>query len=45
MTGVAVLGVGAMVDAVPPTAFIPYQFRVLPVEAVAFTADAGAFKQ
>ena len=40
---VAVFGVGAVVLAVPPVAFVPYHCKLLPVAAVAVKATAVAF--
>ena len=31
-------GVGAVADGLPPVALVPYQFKVAPLDAVAFNA-------
>jgi hypothetical protein len=40
---VVVDGVGAIEDAVPPVALVPYQFKVPPAEALAINGTAVAF--
>ena len=43
MPKVLVEGVGAKDEAVPPVAFVPYQFNVPPTEGEAFKGVATAF--
>ena len=38
-----VSGVGAVAEAVPPAALVPYQFRVPPVAGIAVSGTAVAF--
>jgi hypothetical protein len=40
---VAVDGVGGVAEAVPPVAFVPYQFKVPPAAGVADKEEAVAF--
>ena len=41
----AVVGVGELDEATPPTAFVPYQFKVLLAVAVAINEPATSFWQ
>ena len=42
---VAVEGIGADEEAVPPVALVPYQFKVAPDKGVAVKATAGLLRQ